>query len=239
LNRKTKLILVVLFIASVTAQAYSIYAYATVTERNHASYFCYRAERLDYVPENYWNLTDPDPYISEAIEKLGEWTEPFYYENSTFWFTAIWDEPDAPPEPHCIHPVPFRYNETYYDYDVWYSGEYLTVNLLNEEPPEYWNLTNPDKYTMEAIENPGKRIAVGINATLNLQPGPFQYKGKYYNYSIVDVLQTYPLPKPLKPEHTATVVAVMWVVVGSVYVVSNRKKQKLNLKLPLFYCLKI
>jgi hypothetical protein len=213
-------------------QGYSIYTYAKVQEAVSRRPFCYIAEPLDYEPEKYWNLTDPDPYILEAIKHLGNWTEPFEYGNSTFWFTAIWDDPDAPSEPHPIRPVPFKYNGTYYEYMVCYPGERLRVTILYEEPEEYWNLTSPDRYLLEAIESPGKTIVVGIDSKTSeilgphLWPStykPFCYNGTYYKYDLAEIDYSIPLPRSPKPELTAGALATVWVAVGSVYILKNKK----------------
>lgn len=223
LNRKWKIIFLALLIVTITVQGYSIYVYANSQWADGEANCCYIVWVLESEPENYWNLTNPDPYILEAIEHPGNWTEPFNYKDSTFWFTAIWDNPDAPSEPHPIQPVSFKYNGTYYNYLAAFPGRRLRVNLLDEEPENYWNLTNPDKYTLKAIENLGETIVVGINATLNLQPGPFKYDEKYYEYDVFYVDAQLPLPLPVKPENTAAVLAGVWVATGSVYVLKNRR----------------
>lgn len=154
---KFKLVLLMLSLsAGLVVQVCDVYAH--VDEEGHLSYyFTYKVEPLDYVPERYWVLEEPDPYILEAIHNPGRWTEPFYYKDSTFWFTAIWHDPEDP-----SRPVPFLYNGTYYTYEVAYTGCLLTVYVLDEEPEKYWNLTDPvDKYLMEGIKNPGKTIIVG------------------------------------------------------------------------------
>lgn len=231
MGRRWKLLLVSLLIASIIIQLYSVYAYATAEERNSILYYCYMVEPLDYVPGKYWNLTDPDQYILEAIENPGRWTEPFHYKDSTFWFTAIWDNPEiAPPGPHCIQPTPFKYNGTYYTYHVVYPSTRLWVYLLSEEPEEYWNLTNPDKYLLEGIENPGKMIVVGIYSNVSAVLGahnykPFYYNGHYYDYKIGEVDYGYPLPTVIKPEHTAAVLSGIWIMTGSIYFTRKKKKE--------------
>jgi hypothetical protein len=221
----------ILLAISIALQGYSTYTYAKVQEAQTSGYFCYIAWPLGHEPEKYWNFTDPDPYILEAIEHPGNWTEPFIYVDSTFWFTAQWWDPDTwqgvSPNVWWAEVVPFKYNETYYNYGVCIAGVRLSVNLLKEKPKEYWNLTDPDKYTLEAIENPGEEIVVAMDAKLNLQDGPFQHDGNYYSYLIACVDYGYPLPKPEigppKPEHTAIGLAGIWAIVGSVYILKNRK----------------
>lgn len=222
LNCKWKIFFLVLLIATISIQGYSLYADATVKEVRSSTYFSYIAFPLDYEPENYWNLTDPDQYILEAIENPGNWTEPFNYMDSTFWYAPGWLDTDA-----TDWPLPFKYNGTYYNYGNAYPGRRLVVTLLDKEPEEYWNLTDPDKYTLEGIENPGKTIVVGIGVKLTLQLGPFQYNGKYYDASVAEHDYGYPSHSPEslppKPEHIAIVLAGTWVAVGSVFILQNRK----------------
>jgi hypothetical protein len=216
-------------------QGYSIYTYATVEEAGIA-YYCYLAEPLDHKPEKYWVLTDPDPYILEAIQHPGIWTESFDPENSTFWFTAIWDDPNAPPEPHPMEPVPFLYNGTYYWYGATYPGERLRVTIVNNKPEDYWNLTEPDKYLLEAIENPGKWIVVGLNSTtreiLSKHIWPthepfFQYNGTYYTFDFANVDYGYPFPESSQTEVIRNALTATCIVVGStagsVYILKKRK----------------
>jgi len=221
-----------LLIASLMIQVYSIYSYMRVEERNRWQYYCYKVEPLDYEPEKYWNLTDPDPYILEAIQHLGEWAEPFYWEDSTFWFTAIWEENPEVPGPRPAHAVPFKYNGTYYDYSRTVPGTRLRATLLNDVPEEYWNLTYPEKYLLEAIENPGETVVVGINSGVNeilgpyLWPStykPFKYNGRYYEFSVYEIDYGYPLPKPQRPELTASILGLIWIAAGSIYFLENRK----------------
>lgn len=229
---KSKLAFITLLIATIIIQGYSIYVYSTVEETYGGGGYCYMVEPLDHEPEKYWDLAEPDPYILEAIEHPGNWTEPFVYKDSTFWFTAEWHDPDYVRNNTLegIHPVPFKYNGTYYNYSVVGSGIIIGVRLLVEEPEEYWNLTNPNKYLLEAIENPGKSIAVGCDVSLSdllkqLPPCPFQYNGKYYDdHYVITYLPTYPLPSPFKPERTAMVLAGVWVAAGSVYLLKKKKK---------------
>jgi len=201
-------------------------------KEDHFQYYCYIVEPLDYVPEKYWNLANPDPYILEAIENPGEWTEPFYWEYSTFWFTAIWDDDPGLPGPRILKSVPFKYNGKYYDYDVVYPGERLVVTVFHETPEEYWDLTDTDKYLLMAIGNSCELIVVGIDSRVReilcpfLFPStykPFQYNGTFYDFSMEDVDYGYPLPMPQRPELTTSMLSVMWIIVGSIYILETRK----------------
>jgi hypothetical protein len=232
LNRTVKLFFLSLLIISILIQGYSIFSYATNIKEDRFQHYCYIVESLDYVPKKYWDLTDPDPYILEAIENPGEWTEPFYREDSTFWFTAIWDDNPGLPGPRILKSVPFKYNGTYYNYDVVYPGERLVVTALHETPEEYWNLTDTDKYLMRAIENPGELIVVGIDSRAReiLSPysfpstyKPFQYNGTFYDFSMEDADYGYPLPIPQRPELTASILGGMWITIGSIYILKTRK----------------
>jgi len=225
---KFKLALIVLLIATIIIQGYSSYVYAKVIETNSAAYFCYIVFPLEHEPEKYWILTEPDPYILEAIEHPGNWTEPFFYKDSTFWFTAEWHSPEFPLTSEFFQLVPFKYNGTYYDYGAAGSNTRIRVELLDEEPEEYVNLTNPDKYMLEGIENPGKRIAVKFGVAFKGPGSPFQYNGKYYACEVMDVLLECPSHEPVKPEYTAMALAGVWGAIGSVYFLKKRKA-KVNL----------
>jgi hypothetical protein len=114
-----------LLIASVMIQGYSIYAYAAAGNRAANGtwadgIWCYRVHQLDYVADDCWNLTDPDQYILEAIEHLGNLTEPFDYRGSTFWFIAPWRDHYNITLTEILgrRPKPFLYNGTCYDYDA-------------------------------------------------------------------------------------------------------------------------
>jgi hypothetical protein len=231
-----------LAIASIAIQGYSIYAYATVGSREAdgkwvEGVWCYRVHLLDYVADDCWNLTAPDQYILEAIEHPGNWTEPFDHRDSTFWFIAPWYDHFNLNLTEILgrRPKPFLYNGACYDYDVADAGMQLVVRPLDEPPEQYWNLTNPDKYLLKAINNPGKIIAVPTDSqSIILEivgtyywPStrkPFQYNGTYYNFSIGFVERCgIPLPKYPKPELTASALAAMWIAVGSIYIVKSRK----------------
>lgn len=238
LNRRWKAIFLVLLIVTIAVVGIYVKVYATVKKSESFAYICYIVWELDREPEKYWNLTEPDPYILEAIEHPGEWTEPFFFAESTFWYTAIWDDPDLWGEPHPIQPVPFKYNGTYYDYMFGKCDTFLCVTPLDEEPEEYWNLTNPDKYLLEAIKNPGETIAVGINSTtlgiLWKHEGiyTFLYNGSYYEYDVTFIdwdftsLPNTPNPAEKLFAGLATGLATAWVITGLIYMVANRKTKK-------------
>lgn len=99
---------------------------------------------------------------------------------------------------------------------------------MNEEPEEYWNFTNPDKYLLKAIENPGKQVTLGIDDG-NWPPdsGPFKYNGKYYHWSGMYIEYWPEEWGTLKdiPIRTAMALAVVWGTVGLVYIVSNRENK--------------
>ena len=229
MNRRWKAISLALLIATITVMSVYVKVYATLQESS-SMYVCYIVWELDHQPEKYWNLTEPDPYILEAIEHPGECTEPFPYTESTFWYTAIWDDGD-PETTHPIQPVPFKYNGTYYDYMFYPCCTYLRVTPLDEEPEAYWNLTNPSKYLLEAIKNPGKTIVVGMDSPLGLgehKGFTFLYNGTYYEYDISSVdWASYPLPKLPKPESVAAGLGATWVIAGLIYVVASRKTKKI------------
>lgn len=146
---RIKVCLLLLLAASVAIEGYAIYANAKVEEEKKIQYLCLMVQPVDFKPEKHWNLTDPDQYVLEAIRNPGVYTEPFYYEDSTFWYAA-----DENQGPYGY----FYYNGTYYKYDLDLINTLLIAYRLSGRPSEYWNLTNPNKYLLEAIENPGKKL---------------------------------------------------------------------------------
>ena len=232
LKNRIKIFFLILLIFSIIIQGYSVYAYSMVRNRELSRIWCYRATPLDYISEDCWNLTDPDPYILEAIQNPGEWTETFRRQDSLFWSIAPWyAHLNTSAWVDGKRPKPFIYNGTCYNYDVTYAGTILTVNPLDETPEEYWNLTTPDKDLLKAMKNPGKPIhCVETEAIAILSPylfpstyKPFHYNGTYYSFSVGYIDVEIPLPRPPQPEHTAMALAGMWVTVGSVYILRNRK----------------
>lgn len=241
MSRKWKLLFLILLIVSTVAQGYSVYTSETVVNERIA--WCYVVHPLDYIADDCWNLTDPDQYILEAIQNPDEWTLPFEYRDSTFWFSAPWDDCwVTDPETGKLYlpaiteerPKPFLYNGTCYNYDSTYAGTGVVVEVLSEPPEKYWNITNLDKRLLWGINNPGKlylMLILGGDSpyAYPAPPRPFLYNGTYYNYTKDFYIDFWhPSHKsPIKPEQTATILVVVWVVVwvavGSVYLVKNRK----------------
>jgi len=232
-----KLFLITLLILSVATQGYSTYIYARATQDEHGSLagvsdvgVCYRAFPLDYVPKQYFTLTDPDQYILEAIEHPGNWTEPFGSGDSPFLKNI-----ERPGVFNITMPVgqsyymPFFYNGAYYAYSFVLTGEVISVRVLSEEPAGYWNLTSPDKYLLKAIGNPGEQVVVGVDDHDNYSSAPYQkpfrYNGKYYSlcgYHIDGFLNA---PSGIAGlVQTGMPLAVVWLIVGVVYFARIKKK---------------
>jgi len=227
MSREWKLFFPILLIVSISIQGYSIHAYMAAENRRNGVW-CYRVHPLDYIADDCWNLTGPDPYILEAIRDVGEWTLPFDYRDSSFWYIAPWHDHYNQTLYEVLgrRPKPFLYNGTCYDYDVTYAGTYIVVEVLDEPPEKYWNVTNPDKRLLEGIKNLGKDILIPWFSDETLGPHPFRYNGAYYDYRVTGNIDftEYPLATSApRPEHPAMALAVVWVAVGSVYILKNRK----------------
>jgi hypothetical protein len=237
LNRKWKIVFLVLLIATITVQGYSTYIYAysekTITIPDDWSEdTCYIACPLNYTPEKYWILTEPDQYILEAINYPENWTEPFYACYSTFWDKSVAaltkgvDVPTPMAELPEVPFYPFLYNGTYYAFDVALPGTRVTVKLLTEEPEEYCNLTKPERWLLKAIENPGKGATVPIDDYHYPPQRYFKYEGKYYSWQRWGIDYWPDVWGNIKgdvPIRTAIGLSLIWVVAGSVYLVKNRK----------------
>ena len=237
MNRKWKVVFLVLLITTITVQGYSTYIYAysekTITIPDDWSEdTCYMVYPLDYTPEKYWVLTEPDQYILVAINYPGNITEPFYACYSTFWdeggaafavdfnVTVCVDGFSQSPF------IPFLYNETYYAYWIGLPGTRVTVKLLDEEPEEYCNLTNPERWLLKAIENPGKRATVPMDDYHYPPQRCFKYEGKYYSWRRWNIDYWPDVWGNIKgdvPIRTAIGLSLIWVAVGSVYLVKNRR----------------
>jgi len=116
LDRRWKVIFLALLIITVIIQGYNVYAFVN----SKPKVWAYKVTPLDYIPDDAWNLTDPDPYILDAIKHPGELSEPFDYRDSMFWYTAPWYEhyDQTLFEKLGRRPKPFLYNGTCYDYDA-------------------------------------------------------------------------------------------------------------------------
>ena len=130
----------------------------------------------------------------------------------------------------------------------WKSGSWCyMVHPCDYIADDCWNLTDPDQYILAAIQNPDEltepfdygystfwfiapwydHFDLTLYDTLGRRPKPFLYNGTCYDYNAIPMvdLVEYPSPKPepVKPEHTAVGLAVVWVAAGSVYILKNRK----------------
>lgn len=226
-----KLFLITLLILSVAIQGYSTYIYARVTQDEHGflGRVCYRAFPLDYVPKQYFTLTDPDQYILEAIEHPGNWTEPFGSGDSPF-FKNI-ERPGVFNITTSVgqsENMPFFYNGTYYAYIFALPGELISVSVLSEEPAGYWNLTSPDKYLLKAIENPGEQVLLGVDDHDNYSSAPYQepfrYDGKYYRLWRFYVDRLLDNPSGMGLVQTGMTLSAVWLIVGVVYFARIKKK---------------
>lgn len=125
----------------------------------------------------------------------------------------------------------------------WKSGGWsYMVHPLDYIANDCWNLTDPDQYILEAIQNPDEWTEwfdrrdssffstapwyehLSANAS-ERRPNPFLYNDTCYDYNcapLMDIIY-YPFPSSPKPEHTTIGLAVVWGAVGSVYFLKNRK----------------
>lgn len=185
---------------------------------------------LTQEPTLCWNLTDPDPYILEALQNPGHWTELFYYKNSTFWRIAWWGYGNLGPQNPImqVHPVPFKYNGTYYDYSMGARDLEYWVEPLNEEPKDYSSFTNVPWYLQEAINNPGKMIAQSLEFDSDMWEffwsikTPFKYNGTYYQLNWMDILAGPPreLPWPRTEYTVAGVTSVAFAGTALSYIIT-------------------
>jgi len=105
------------------------------------------------------------------------------------------------------------------------GGLFYKATLLEETPNEYWDLTDPDIWILEAINNPGQLIEVNQTATTFLEnylgPSNIRYDNKYYfvtaTYSEEEIGDSIFLGPAFAGLLTA------WVSVGSVVVVKKFK----------------
>ena len=72
------------------------------------------------------------------------------------------------------------------------TGLYYKTKLLDYEPEEYWVLTEPDEYILEAIENPSRSVLVNVTESTFLKQKPhkvvnIRYEDNYYNVQLSDV----------------------------------------------------
>jgi len=103
-----------------------------------------------------------------------------------------------------------------------------------DKPDEYWVLTDPDKWVLEAIENPSKGVlCIGEDMTKQTftrqaaEHGGIhnvEYQGKYYHISVlfVDTVPPEILEHPAKQVVTyasagSVALAVLWIVLGVVW----------------------
>jgi len=229
MSRKWKLLFLILLIASISIQAYSIYASTTAVENGWKKRrWCYRVHPLEYIADDCWNLTNPDQYILDAIQNPGEWTLPFDRKDSTFWFIAPWREHYNITLYNELgrKPKPFLYNGTCYDYDVCYAESDVVVEVLSKPPEKYWNVTKLDKRLLWGVKNPGKPFPMLCLDDYPAPPHPFLYNGTYYDYKIIGEIdiKEYPFPNTLKPEYTALGITVIWGAVSSIYLAGNRRE---------------
>jgi hypothetical protein len=216
---------------------FPIYPPANETEICNLMFEVYGNISLTEEPALYWNLTDPDPCILEALQNPGHWTELFDYENSTFWRIAWWNYGTLDlqnPIMHGIHRMPFKYNGTYYFYDMLEPSFMYRVNPLNEEPEDYYNFTSVPWYLQEAIDNPGKMITQSVEfyheiwRFLRHMENPFKYNGSYYELDLFDVLQLLPedLNHAMWPRTEYTVAGATGLAFSGIALLCIRKKRK-------------
>lgn len=169
-------------------------------------------EDLGFKPEHFWTLNDPDPYILKAIKHP-----------RTFVLTDIENFVHPAPETflhkfyaHECYPY-FYYNGTYCDFGtelIYYSetgrsggypscGHYWKVKLLDEEPEDYVEVTDPNPYLKACLEHPGKWVMIDDGyfrdhpEAMSLDKMPsynIKYEGKYYRHDGSRYVDGYGLP---------------------------------------------
>ena len=112
---------------------------------------------------------------------------------------------------------------TVYDGIPWETGLYFKAEVFKAQPHNYWNLTDPDPYILEAINNPDKWVWVNqTEETFLEQASPkfecFIYQGILYSYRIV-FLDVFKLP-----DRTAEVSLAVLIPTWGIFLVANRKK---------------
>jgi len=216
---------------------FPIYPPANDSEIYNPKYGAYGNITLTEEPVLYWNLTDPDPYISKALQNPGHWTELFDYKNSTFWRIAWWSYGTLDPQNPVMHGrilVPFKYNGTYYYYDMAGPSIQYRVNPLNEEPEDYYEFATVPWYLQEAIDNPRKWITQSVEFYYEIWEflcqikKPFKYNGTYYNLELFDVLRGFPedLNDAFWPRTEYTVAGTTGLVFSGIALLYVKKKKK-------------
>lgn len=157
-------------------------------------------EAVGLNPEHFWTLTDPDLYILKAIKHP-----------STFVLTDIEDCGDPAPRTflhkfydHGCHSH-FYYNGNYcsfmtrfiFPYSEDFSwgyppcGHFWKVKLLDEEPEDYVEVTDPNPYLKACLEHPEKWVMIDDRyfndhpEAIHLDEMPsynIKYEGKYYRH---------------------------------------------------------
>jgi len=104
------------------------------------------------------------------------------------------------------------------------GGLFYEATLLEDPPSAYWNLTNPDIWILEAINNPGKSVRVDQEATTFLAdyPGPsnIRYNDKYYHVTALFVDEEVGDSYLIGPAFAGLLTA--WVSVGAVVIVKRK-----------------
>jgi len=119
-SRRRVLILIVLVAVAVAAiPATLIYAKLISGEPNESGLY-FKAIRLHKKPDNYWNLTDPDEFVLEAIQNPGDWVRA--NETTETYTRQI-----------------FEHNRSD---NVCYEGAYYHIEAIDVDPP-WLTLTKP------------------------------------------------------------------------------------------------
>lgn len=219
---------------------FPIYPPANETEIYNPKFGAYGNISLTEEPTLYWNLTDPDPYILEALQNPGHWTELFEYKNSTFWSIAWWSYGKVDPQNPIMHGrilVLFKYNGTYYYYDMTSPPFMYRVSPLDEEPENYNNFTTVPWYLQEAIDNPRRWIAQSVEfyhetwEFLWHTAKTFKFNGTYYDLDVFEGLSGLPedLNHAMWPRTEYTVAGATGLVFSGIALLYIRKKRK-NIK---------
>jgi hypothetical protein len=105
------------------------------------------------------------------------------------------------------------------------SGQYYRAELLEETPQDYFVLTNPDPWLLQAINNPGTWVYVEnqYESSFLQQPSlesPFEYEGSFYSTEII-FIDLWPSQVLAKVAQIGT--ADSWIAFGTLAVI-NRKR---------------
>ena len=165
---KLELAITALLILAVIPSAYCLGEGTPYVPTEEGVYYrvdVFDMEKWEFKPEDFWSLTDPDPYIIKAMQHpsvyvLTDINDTSNPDRKSFLFKTYYD--------HDGNSF-FTYNGSYYDCNihyVWYDKggsaggyPYLSDNfhkavLLDEDPEEYVEIADPNPYLKACFEHP-------------------------------------------------------------------------------------